>query len=500
MLSNRRNRLGAPAIVSIVLAGSGVLTLCGCPDSSGCSHGKEPNALTGTCEAYCGDGEVVLPEECDDGNRIDDDACDNSCKLGRLCFTAAEGTLCPDQCTPMIDCGHGECVDTDQGPSCECTRGYFGLHCDKKLLITAGANFTVARNIDGNVVAWGNNGSGQLASSSAGDSSTVAMTIADLPGLYSVKQLSASPTGTHALALDNDGRIWAWGENADEQLGIPMKSDKNQVVEYINPAAPAEVGPTWVAAGFRHSLAIYKNNIHTWGLDDPIAPEWSFYEAAACSDWNLAIGGGDVYSWGSNNGYGQLGTGNMMAQVDPIKLIIPTDTQLIDVDCGEGHSIALSEGGRVWAWGWNKSYQLSDYVDEFMSPVPAEMTFDDDGEEPDEDIKIVAIAAGASHNVALDADGHVWTWGEHSYGQLGHGLNAPEKSTRPRRVRKANMELLSNIVVIEAGGFFTLAMDKSGVLWAWGDNESGQLGITDPKKETDRPNESDFQFRESVSK
>jgi alpha-tubulin suppressor-like RCC1 family protein len=93
---------------------------------------------------------------------------------------------------------------------------------------------------------------------------------------------------------------------------------------------------------------------------------------------------------------------------------------------------------------------------------------------------ITAIAAGADHSLALDADGAVWAWGANQYGQLGvatgkdcggNALNAVACSHTPRRVPG-----LGPVRAVAAGGNHSLALTTDGAAWAWGWNQSGQLG------------------------
>jgi alpha-tubulin suppressor-like RCC1 family protein len=80
-----------------------------------------------------------------------------------------------------------------------------------------------------------------------------------------------------------------------------------------------------------------------------------------------------------------------------------------------------------------------------------------------------AIAASASHGVALKTDGTMWGWGNNSFGQLGMG-------TVGLVGRPAQFGSQTNWVDVEAGGACSFAWDNAGHLWSWGENKSGQLG------------------------
>jgi alpha-tubulin suppressor-like RCC1 family protein len=66
-----------------------------------------------------------------------------------------------------------------------------------------------------------------------------------------------------------------------------------------------------------------------------------------------------IYIWG-NNESGQLGNGTndecFVPQM-PEKLM---DDRIIDISCGNFHSLVLSECGRVYAWGDNRYGQIGD--------------------------------------------------------------------------------------------------------------------------------------------
>lgn len=88
-------------------------------------------------------------------------------------------------------------------------------------------------------------------------------------------------------------------------------------------------------------------------------------------------------------------------------------------------------------------------------------------------VEIVGIAAGASQTVVVSRDGKVYAWGDNAAGQLGDGTTKVHSC--PVRV-----EGLSGVVSVATGGAgdmgHTLAVTRSGSVWAWGMNMYGQLG------------------------
>lgn len=86
---------------------------------------------------------------------------------------------------------------------------------------------------------------------------------------------------------------------------------------------------------------------------------------------------------------------------------------------------------------------------------------------------ITKIAAGGAHGLALRNDGVVFAWGANGSGQLGIGQNGGASAT-PVQVLG-----LTNITAIAAAGNFSLALRSDNVVFAWGNNAAGQLGFGD---------------------
>src|SRR5207249_58779 len=88
---------------------------------------------------------------------------------------------------------------------------------------------------------------------------------------------------------------------------------------------------------------------------------------------------------------------------------------------------------------------------------------------------VTAIAAGrADFSLALQADGSVMAWGENGWGELGNGTTSTSGCyciTTP-----APVSGLSGVTAVVAGYRHSLALDGDGNVWAWGLNDSGQLG------------------------
>ncbi len=82
-----------------------------------------------------------------------------------------------------------------------------------------------------------------------------------------------------------------------------------------------------------------------------------------------------------------------------------------------------------------------------------------------------AVAAGAFFSLALDDQGHVWSWGRNDNGELGIGFSDASPHCNPERVLGVGGSgLLSNIVAISAGNEFALALDNNGTVYGWGFN------------------------------
>ncbi|MBX3605946.1 MAG: hypothetical protein KF788_11760 [Piscinibacter sp.] len=84
----------------------------------------------------------------------------------------------------------------------------------------------------------------------------------------------------------------------------------------------------------------------------------------------------------------------------------------------------------------------------------------------------VRVAGGADHSVALAADGRVFTWGSHTFGQTGQGAE------RTRRLPAA-VPGLADVANLAVGDYHVLALHGDGHLSAWGSNQFGQLGVPD---------------------
>ena len=60
------------------------------------------------------------------------------------------------------------------------------------------------------------------------------------------------------------------------------------------------------------------------------------------------------------NGYGNLGIENTTDQstIQQIPFFKNNNIKIIDIETGGAHSLAISEDGEVYSWGYNKSWQL----------------------------------------------------------------------------------------------------------------------------------------------
>ncbi|MHC4598341.1 MAG: RCC1 domain-containing protein, partial [Planctomycetota bacterium] len=140
---------------------------------------------------------------------------------------------------------------------------------------------------------------------------------------------------------------------------------------------------------------------------------------------------------------------------------------VIAIAAGINHSIALSNDGRMKAWGSNKSGQLGGEQSDSWG------NWDDEGELTPVPVSklqgVTAISTGDNHTIAVKKDGTGWAWGSNGHGRLGIGSTTNQFAP----VRISGLE---GLVAVAGGGFHTLALMNDGTVWAWGVNKIGQLG------------------------
>lgn len=156
------------------------------------------------------------------------------------------------------------------------------------------------------------------------------------------------------------------------------------------------------------------------------------------------------------------------------------DSKVVKISGGEDYSLVLTKNNWLWACGDNEYYQLGigDTKDDRWTLV---RVHNGDMNTPSgylEDIN--DMDAGWMHSLALDVNGFVWAWGDNDYGQLGD--DSIYDRFAPVQVYSGDMNTpsgyLEDIIALAAGrsGAHSLAVDADNFVWAWGDNSVGQLG------------------------
>lgn len=273
----------------------------------------------------------------------------------------------------------------------------------------------------------------------------------------------------HSLALLGHGEVWGWGAEGSGRTTLP------EICSIAPPSTPIVVPATQaftrITAGYGTSYGITNTNATLgWGVNragmagrpdllatlraEPLPHLPPLSQIAVSEYYGLALTTqGQVLEWGLSRG-GPKAVRNM--GLNPISLPAPAH----QIAVGPGHALALTEQ-KLYAWGANAAGQLGQghLVDQ---KLPVAVPF-----EPG--LKLQSVAAGASHNLALDEHGRVWAWGSNQYGQL--GTRAQRYSASPLLV-----ELNEPVQSLAAGMFFSLALGQSGQVYSWGWNAKGQLG------------------------
>lgn len=277
--------------------------------------------------------------------------------------------------------------------------------------VACGADHSLTVMENGTVWSWGNNNYGQLgAGFGAINSGSTGITYHDSPvpvrGLEGIVTVAAGKG--HSLALDENGDVWAWGYNAQGQLGDGSKTNRSTAEKVPN---FEELNVTAIYAGDWCSFALVDN--------------------------------GDLWCWGDNTS-SKLGNGDAVDQPIPIQVVLPDKVKAFATPKDADFCLALLDDGKVYGWGYNYYGQLGDGTRTTQKTPVHASTFPGNA---------TAIAVGSGHSLALTAEGHVWAWGRNNYGQLGNGETTPAYIEQAQRILSEEVK----VTVIAAGSTCSLA-------------------------------------------
>ncbi|MFA6287906.1 MAG: RHS repeat-associated core domain-containing protein [Opitutaceae bacterium] len=301
---------------------------------------------------------------------------------------------------------------------------------------------------------------------------------------------AVSAGGTHVLSVKSNGTVWAWGSNYYGQLGDGTTTYSPSTPVRSKGAGGSLTGMVAVAAGDSHSLALKSDGtVWAWGLNTraqlgdgttlerhagvQVQTATGFLSGvralSAGTTHSLAVkADGTAWAWGENR-FGQLGDGTTLLRPQAIQVqgLTAPLAGVVSVTTGSLSSYAVKNDGTLWAWGGNKAGGLGDgTTTDRLRAVQVQ-----GASAPL--TGIVAVAAGGLHAVALKSDGTVWAWGNNDHGQLGDG-------TLTMRLKAVSVKgpagPLTGIVAIAAGDNHNLALKSDGTIWAWGSNGLSELG------------------------
>ena len=328
--------------------------------------------------------------------------------------------------------------------------------------IASGSAHTLAIKSDGTVWAWGNNFAGQLGNGTTTNSNTPVQ----VSGLTSVTAIAAGIG--HSMALRGDGTLWAWGGNSDGELGIGYGTPPTD--RRLTPARiPYLSGISSIASGDSHALALKSNGVvYAWGLGstgqlgDGTFSNWRGYpyevNAPASEPQPIDTVATPVFSPG-----GGTYTGPQSVSIS----CATSGSSVTGVAAGYYHTLALLSDGTLRSWGNNAFGELG-----YDTGGPTGTT-NQPRTSPGPIVNfsnVKAVTAGAGFSVALKNDGTAWAWGNNNDGELGDGSTT--NRTTPVQVNG----LPAGIVSLSAGTFHVLALRNDGAVWAWGNDQDGELG------------------------
>ena len=366
-------------------------------------------------------------------------------------------------------------------------------------IAASGASFAIRA--DGSLWAWGLNSDGQLGDGTFESRSVPFKLMDDV--VHVATSIGRVSERRFSMAVKTDGSLWAWGKNRYGQLGDGTTTDRLHPVRIMDDVA-------FVTLGDAHALAVKTDgSLWAWGhnvsnvLGDGIAQSIflgpdadrlqaeeydrrtpykildNVVSASASNSFSMAVTeDGSLWAWGDGRFLRNLYEWEAIREINgisknnpfiisPIKIMGDVAT----VATCDSVAYALKMDGSLWSWGEPEFGELG--VDRLSITQSGEIIKLGPYKVMDD---VVYISAQRRNAMAIKADGSLWSWGSNTFGQVGDGLVTTSSLFFSNTDNDTPKKVLDNVATVAVGNIHTLAVKTDGTLWAWGSQDSGQLG------------------------
>lgn len=275
---------------------------------------------------------------------------------------------------------------------------------------------------------------------------------------------------THTLAVNSSGKVYSWGWNDVQQLGVSRKNSLFPTLDSLQVHQPLTMKNIKMAvAGSSHNYALdYNNNLYYWGGN--LNFDQSGRSSVSSQNQAIRLVPHDfpinsIYSKGENTVLlSQTGAPyHFSPQTNPIPtpFSFTFPTSIVSVSCGMHFLIFICKSGQAFSLGSSNTegeLGLGDRLPR-ASPTPIVLP------EP-----LQSAACGYRHVIARGASGKLFVWGWGKLGQLGHGSLVSEM--KPVRLTFTGWDTCGKPAQIQAGyGSSVVLFENRRVFW-WGSNGS----------------------------
>jgi alpha-tubulin suppressor-like RCC1 family protein len=276
--------------------------------------------------------------------------------------------------------------------------------------------------------------------------------------------------GGHTGILASLGRLFLVGWNDSGQLGRSLAGDSDMayVIPYDGDGIPMpiilkelpNVRVETASLGFSHTVFIEKGSGRLFGLGSNekgqvlgCSEEFEGSTSRVASTVHVA----STPSWAAT-----------------------TEERFVSVAAGVFHSAAITSHGELCLWGCPRSIGL----DQTSSGTPNGVH----RWKPRDGSRLVKVACGRKHTVAVDDRNRVWTIGDNRHGQLGRTVEDAQRGEPEVVVLDSSVASSSySVESISCGWSHTVILIKwlgdgagagSTRVYGWGRNDRGQLGTS----------------------